>query len=669
MTACWRAGACAVAVVLVAQCAGVRRWEFDQTGEREGWSVPARSKGVVMGGALWISLAPGVADPRDLARTKYQIYGDPAFGHREPGVDLESPRGLNLSAALVTKVRLRVLNLSPVTDAFLRWRTSEKPERYGGSVRFTMKPDLKQWQEVVCHVDGRWSGTIDQIAVRFPITRIRGDLWIDWIEIGDGPPRAAPRRPDVASVRVVPKIRIPGISQAHFDDAFRVLDECLIVNVPVQGFTYPVMGPGGAYGENWWQLDSSLNLAGAKWANQQFADDVMRGFQAVQSENPDGRIDLYGGSAVRGQPADASSLPRYFEAAYDVARRTGDNALRETIYESMKRYLEWWLSPVKRDPATGLISGIFEETFGDADTVDLAPQSVAQVNLNVAVAEGCHHTASLAFSLGKTEEEAHYRRAFEALARSINTYLWDEEKGAYYNYDLRQRRRRPRLIASTFDPLRLGIAPRARAGRLLTRLLDPAQFNWGRLPVTSISMLEPGYLEATGPYDGRAWFGDIWTLINLMIVAGLEDAGRDDVAAELTWATVKAFNANYAEYLVPSSGTGQGVKRYGWSASQYIQAIVEHLFGVDYDRLERRLRITPRLPKALFDQELALDGLLLPTGGDTRLSVKVKQHSAEAAEIEVRISGPLPEGALEVALPGRPGVKGPVRRYVSARFP
>jgi hypothetical protein len=473
----------------------------------------------------------------------------------------------------------------------------------------------------------------------------------------------------VASVRVVPKIRIPGISQVHFDDAFRVLDECLIVNVPVQGFTYPVMGPGGAYGENWWQLDSSLNLAGAKWANQQFAEDVMRGFQAVQSENPDGRIDLYGGSAVRGQPADASSLPRYFEAAYDVARRTGDNALRETIYESMKRYLEWWLSPVKRDPATGLISGIFEETFGDADTVDLAPQSVAQVNLNVAVAEGCHHTASLAFRLGKPEEEARYRQAFDALARSINTYLWDEEKGAYYNYDLRERRRRPRLIASTFDPLRLGIAPRARAERLLTRLLDPVQFNWGRLPVTSISMLEPGYLEATGPYDGRAWFGDIWTLINLMIVAGLEDAGRDDVAAELTWATVKAFNANYAEYLVPSNGAGQGVKRYGWSASQYIQAIVEHLFGVDYDRLERRLRITPRLPRALFDQELALDGLLLPTGADTRLSVKVKQHSSEAAEIEVRISGPLPEGALEVALPGRPGVKGPVRRSVSARFP
>ena len=117
---------------------------------------------------------------------------------------------------------------------------------------------------MVCHVDRRWSGTIDQIRITPALIRSRGNIWIDWIALTDGEPQPAKPRPEICSERVVPKVRIPGISQADFADAFKVLDERLITNVPVCGFPYPIMGPGGAYGENWWQLDSSLNVAGAK---------------------------------------------------------------------------------------------------------------------------------------------------------------------------------------------------------------------------------------------------------------------------------------------------------------------------------------------------------------------------------------------------------------------
>jgi len=48
----------------------------------------------------------------------------------------------------------------------------------------------------------------------------------------------------------------------------------------------------------------------------------MRGWRDVQLLNPDGRIDLWGNSAVRGQPADQSLLPTFFEVAYSIARRT-----------------------------------------------------------------------------------------------------------------------------------------------------------------------------------------------------------------------------------------------------------------------------------------------------------------------------------------------------------
>ncbi len=75
----------------------------------------------------------------------------------------------------------------------------------------------------------------------------------------------------------------------------------LVTDVPLNGFNYPYMAPGGAYGSNWWQLDGSLNVAGAKWTNQKFVEDIMRGFAEVQAQNPDGRIDLWGGSQHAGR--------------------------------------------------------------------------------------------------------------------------------------------------------------------------------------------------------------------------------------------------------------------------------------------------------------------------------------------------------------------------------
>ena len=98
-------------------------------------------------------------------------------------------------------------------------------------------------------------------------------------------------------------------------------------------------------------------------------------------------------------------------------------------------------------------------------------------------------------------------------------------------------------------------------------------------------MTDKDYVEKTGRYDARVFFGNVITFRNLPIIAGLEDCGRHDLASELAWMTIKAFNHNYWEYLVSSTGKGEGENRYSFSASQYIQAIIEHLFGVDYDRM------------------------------------------------------------------------------------
>lgn len=603
-----------------------RSWDFCRAGDTKGWTIPEPLTGVAAGGALWLTNASGEI-PYEKSIKHAQMFAGKSY-------EIASPSGLGIPAQSVGKVRLRVRNLSPETDGFVRW-TAKHPEA-GGSRRFTMQPFSHEWQDVVCHVDGGWIGEIDQIFLTMGVLGRFGDIWIERIEIADGPLKLPNARPDLNGPTVVPLIQLPGIAQQQFQEAFDVLDECLVTDVPVAGFDHPFLAPGGAYGPNWWQLDSSLSAMGAKWADPCFAEGVIRGFVAVQEMNPDGRIDLWGGSPIRGATGDLSSVPRYFEAAYDMAKRTADREWLATIYRSMDRYLQWWLSPVKRDVRTGLVTGFSEETLGGFDP---GPSQIAAMDLNVAVAVGCACAADLAGRLGQPREAERHRETFEWLREAINRYLWNEELGAYYSYNVVTGVQQTDLICTIFDAFRLGIAPSDRTERLLSKLLDPALFNWGKIGLTSVARTDPNYCEATGVYDGTAWFGNIWTMRNLPIICGLEDIGRHDLAAELAWMTIRLFNGTYTEYLEPTRGEGHGVEKYGWSASQYVEAIIAHLFGIDYDRQRSQLRITPRIPSELHGEFLSIKGLIMTTAPEARLDLIVMEAMNGEMTVELRLTG------------------------------
>lgn len=635
-----------VFTVLLAHCiaaagasADAPMWQFDRSKDTKGWTIAPTLSASVMGGSM--RLRANLPADFDYAAIGNQMFA-PAIG------EIDSPRGLNIPNEDYNKIIITMLNQSPETDGLLFWRHPDNPQQDAGVIRFTMKPYCKEWQQVTVHIDGAWGKPIDQIRIR-PIMLARaGEMWISSIRFAKGDPRPKIPRPDVCSAAVVPVVQIPGITQADFADAFKVLDECLITNVPVQGFPSPVMGPGGAYGENWWQLDSGLNIIGTKWANPQLAEQMCRGFAAVQALNPDGRIDLWGSASVRGTVGELSSTPRLFEAAYDVARRSGDIKTREDIYVCLKGYLDWWLSPVKRDAKTKLITAIAEESLGADIPVS---QTCGPVDTNMAVIIGCRNVSQLARSLGQLEQAKYYETQMRELQAALNRYCWSEQRAAYFNVNVHTRELDPQLICTTFDTMRLNTAPQDRVNKMIPQLLDPKLFNWGGVCITSLAKTDPRYVEATGPYDGRAWWGDIWTMRNLPIIDGLKDEGRHDLASELNWMTIKQFNKRWTEYLHPTTGSGEGVQRYGWSASQWIQCVVENLFGVDYDQIANRLRVFPQVPMALNAERLSISKILLPNSSKSRLSVSISPDVNGSRRIDVVFTGPISVKSVEIVQP------------------
>ncbi|CAG5073222.1 hypothetical protein DYBT9623_04725 [Dyadobacter sp. CECT 9623] len=441
----------------------------------------------------------------------------------------------------------------------------------------------------------------------------------------------------------MPVLTFPGITQADFQDAFNVLNECLVMNAGF-GFKYPFIAPGGHYGQCWWQLDGSISLQATKWVNQTFSENMVRGFAGVQK--PDGRIPLYGHDKVPNFPT-CSSLPKLFEAAYQVLKHSRDKKLIAETYSSLKLYLDWWFSDARLDKESGLITGVFEESFPPFEN---RLKAVAQVDLNVEIVASCQVVAGLAKKLGLKSDVIKYARLGEELKQSINKYMWNEPTGAYFAYLVNEKKQDDKLICYTFDPLRFGIAPADRIPAMIRMLTDHKYFNWEGNAITSVAKTDPLYNETVGDYNGNpAWSGDIWTLRNQVVIEGLEDIGRFDLASELSLKTVQMFNSNYTEFLKTSDASGQGVKRYAWSAAQYIQIMTENIFGIDYNRFTKTITIKPNLPKALLGQDIALEKLLLPDGN--RLNVYVS-NQAGSVKVRYTIDGDRNDMEVVVSLAG-----------------
>lgn len=442
---------------------------------------------------------------------------------------------------------------------------------------------------------------------------------------------------------VVPLVTFPGITKANFKDAFNVLDECLVMDEPRFGFSYPFIAPGGHYGGCWWQLDASLAIYGTKWVNQKFSENMLRGFITVQK--PDGRIPLYGHDQVPGYPT-CSSLPKLFMATSTVLNQSKDLELKRDMYNCLTKYLGWWFSDLRKDEPSGLITGVFEESF---PPIEKELKAVAQVDLNVELVEGCEYVSKLALELGKPGDSKKYAAMGKALRTSINQYLWHDKKGAYYAYYVKEKKLDDRLVAYTFDPLRSNIAPKARVDRMIQMLTDDKYFNWDGKAITSVSKTDPTYTERRGDYDGApSWSGDIWTLRNVSAITGLEDIGRYDLAANLSLKTVQLFNNNYTEFLHPADGSGHGVKRYAWSAAQYAKVMIENIFGINFNAQTKTLTISPNLDESLLGKSIGIAQLLLPNGN--RLNVYVDK-TVDSINVTYKMTGNNKELNVLVQLP------------------
>ncbi len=434
------------------------------------------------------------------------------------------------------------------------------------------------------------------------------------------------------------KINHPSVTPAGVKKAVEVLEICRQSPLPEFGFDYEFFSPGGDYGYMWWQLDFSLALTGYLWLDQQFCEKSLLNFCKAQKSN--GRIPLWGNDLTPGTPLhsrqreNVSSLPKLFDAAWQITRRTNDLAMVRKIYPVLVNYLNWFFVE-RQDPETKLISGVFEETF--VPYLGYAGE-IAPVDTNVELAHGCGCVAQIAARLGDLGQETFLLDKQRQIMQAVRQYLWDDRRKAFYNYTLKDGSHVDTLMVSTFFPMRLNMADAGQKQHLLRLLTDPARFNWGKIPLNSVDQQDRTFTITDGKYQGNpSWSGSIWSILNEQAVRALIDAGELALAAELADRTVAAFDNNYSEFLNPETGRGNGVPDYAWTAAQYLEILLKFIFGIDYAAPSGEIAISPMVSARHHGKVIEVSGINIPGAGE--LAVKVKLQAEPVIEAVLKTGG------------------------------
>ena len=178
---------------------------------------------------------------------------------------------------------------------------------------------------------------------------------------------------------------------------------------------------------------------------------------------------------------------------------------------------------------------------------------------------------AMAEELGLEEDAAKYEEEAAALRDYINTYMYDEETGFYYDLQINEDGSEKKLLVNRgkgcegWLPLWAKVATQEQADQVVEKMMDEECFNLTvPLPVTS---KDNDMFEAD-----KYWRGPVWLDQAMYGIEGMKNYGYDAEAKELV---EKMFqNAEgllgdgpIRENYNPLTGEGLHTKNFSWSAA------------------------------------------------------------------------------------------------------
>lgn len=195
------------------------------------------------------------------------------------------------------------------------------------------------------------------------------------------------------------------------------------------------------------------------------------------------------------------------------------------------------------------------------------------VDLNAYLYAEKLYLKSMAELLGKTDDAAKYQAEAAKVQEYINTKMYDEATGFYYDLQTNQDGSEKKLLVNRgkgtegWIPLWANLATPAQAAKVKDNMVDPNKFNL-KVPFPTASMDNDKFEAA------RYWRGPVWLDQALYGVEALENYGYQTEALEMAYALFDNTegllgDGPIRENYNPLTGAGLHTKNFSWSASAF----------------------------------------------------------------------------------------------------
>ncbi len=212
--------------------------------------------------------------------------------------------------------------------------------------------------------------------------------------------------------------------------------------------------------------------------------------------------------------------PLFAWAEYNLYHKIGNKKRIRDVMPILESYWSWLESTFKDD--TGLYAVPLSTTM-----MTNSPRKSAKylVDFNSQQAINALYMAELGDILNDKEISFRYKRHYFSLKTRINSLMWNEEAGIYFDLDKNQAQVPVKTIGA-FWPLLAELPNEAKYDRLKAHLTDPDTFGTEN-PFPSLAADEADF-----SIKGTGFRGSVYPPFTFMVVKGLEKYGAYELARE-----------------------------------------------------------------------------------------------------------------------------------------
>lgn len=274
-------------------------------------------------------------------------------------------------------------------------------------------------------------------------------------------------------------------------------------------------------------------------------------------------------------------------AVWKVYETTGDKEFLREMFPKLMKYHTWWYEYRDHDDNglceygstdSTLIAAKWESGMDDAVRFDSAlmvqngnhawSMNQESVDLNAYLYAEKGFLESIAQTLGEEDAEERLRRESEELKGQIQTLMFEEETGYFYDIRLEDKTFVRHQGPEGWIPLWAGIATEEQAVRVRNVMTDTTKFATF-IPLPTVSKDDPKFM--TGYWRGPVWLDQAYFGVKALERYGFHDEAElfvrqlFDRPEEL-----KDADAPIRENYDPRDGKGLRVNHFSWSAAHLL---------------------------------------------------------------------------------------------------